>query len=179
MIDFAWPVLGLSGTSLILTVVALLVAGFILLGLEFFVIPGFGIVGVLGVASLVGGAILSWANYGPMWGIIALLGSLGLAVVLVVIFAKTRAGKRFVLSDTLASAVAVSDEDKRLLGRSGVAHTMLRPSGIGQFGDERVEVETEGEYIARGTPIRVVNIQLGRVVVEEAGEAPQNESEPV
>ena len=38
-----------------------------------------------------------------------------------------------------------------LVGQDGVAVTDLRPSGTAQIGDERVDVVTEGEYVAQGT----------------------------
>ena len=54
------------------------------------------------------------------------------------------------------------------MGQRGVAYTMLRPSGVGEFGEERFEVETDGDFIQKGTPIVVVAVEMGRVVVEEA-----------
>ena len=38
-----------------------------------------------------------------------------------------------------------------LVGQDGVAVTDLRPAGTAQIGQERVDVVTEGEYVAQGT----------------------------
>ena len=67
----------------------------------------------------------------------------------------------FVASDT-------SLED--LVGRTGVAASNLRPAGIAMIDDRRVDVVTEGTMIAKRTPIRVVEVEGNRVVVEELRE---------
>jgi membrane-bound serine protease (ClpP class) len=51
------------------------------------------------------------------------------------------------------------------VGLDGVALTDLRPAGAAQFGVERVDVVTEGEYLAQGTPVRVVRNEGYRHVV--------------
>jgi membrane-bound serine protease (ClpP class) len=146
-----------------------MVLGFAFLGAELFVIPGFGISGILGIASLVAGVALAWVKYGSMWGLVLLGLSLLLTLVAVVVLMKSRVGKRLVLEGSLEGAVAVSaEEGERLLGAVGMAVTMLRPSGSAEFGEARVEVETNGEYIPKGARVRVVAVKLGRVVVEAA-----------
>jgi membrane-bound serine protease (ClpP class) len=55
-----------------------------------------------------------------------------------------------------------------LLGNTGVAETNLRPSGKGRFGEELVDVVTEGDLIERGTKIRITQVEGARVVVEKA-----------
>ena len=47
----------------------------------------------------------------------------------------------------------------------GVALTDLRPSGTGQFGEERLDVVSESKWIEHGTPIRVVASEGYRHVV--------------
>jgi membrane-bound serine protease (ClpP class) len=52
-----------------------------------------------------------------------------------------------------------------LVGKEGVAATDLRPSGTGQFGEERLDVVSDSEWIERGTPIRIVASEGYRNVV--------------
>lgn len=52
-----------------------------------------------------------------------------------------------------------------LIGRTGVALTELRPIGTAVFDDERVDVSTDGEYIDKGTPVKVVRADNMKVVV--------------
>jgi membrane-bound serine protease (ClpP class) len=51
------------------------------------------------------------------------------------------------------------------VGRDGIAVTDLRPAGTAQIGQERVDVVTEGEYVAQGRPVRVIRSEGYRHVV--------------
>jgi membrane-bound serine protease (ClpP class) len=121
---------------------------------------------VLGLLCLAGGTALAWLRLGPAWGLGSLVGGLVLTTVLVLLFARTRAGQRLVLDQTLTGAVALTSEDRRLVGAEGVALTVLRPTGIGAFGAERLTVETDGTYVPRGARIRAIAVCEGRLVVE-------------
>ena len=55
-----------------------------------------------------------------------------------------------------------------LVGRDGVALTDLRPAGTARIGSERVDVVTEGEYVAQGSPVRVIRSEGYRHVVRQA-----------
>jgi membrane-bound serine protease (ClpP class) len=52
-----------------------------------------------------------------------------------------------------------------LVGQDGVAVTDLRPAGTAQFGHERVDVVTEGEYVRQGCAVRVMRSEGYRHVV--------------
>jgi membrane-bound serine protease (ClpP class) len=64
-------------------------------------------------------------------------------------------------ADGYIAAVPRSD----LVGQDGVAVTDLRPAGTAQIGQERVDVVTEGEYVAQGRAVRVVRSEGYRHVV--------------
>jgi membrane-bound serine protease (ClpP class) len=156
----------LSQSGWIGLVVVLMVAGLVFVAAEIFVIPGFGVAGVVGFAGLVAGVVLGWIQFGAFWGLgLLLLSGVVTAVALWVVF-KTKAGQRMMLGDSLTGTVAVTDEGSSLIGSEGVAVTNLRPSGSADFGDSRLQVETEGEFVPRGARVRVVAVVMGRVVVE-------------
>jgi membrane-bound ClpP family serine protease len=52
------------------------------------------------------------------------------------------------------------------IGERGTASTPLKPSGYGMFGESRVEVHSGGEFIEPKTPIVVVELAAGKVLVE-------------
>ena len=52
-----------------------------------------------------------------------------------------------------------------LIGLTGVAVTDLRPAGAGQFGDERLDVVSDNQWISAGTPIRIVRSEGYRHIV--------------
>ena len=53
-----------------------------------------------------------------------------------------------------------------LLGQSGKSLTPLRPAGAAMFGQERIDVVTEGKFVDANTPIKVIHVEGSRVVVE-------------
>jgi len=159
----------------LLTVLLLLTGGLVLVATEVFVIPGFGVIGIIGGVVLMVGSIMSWVWFGAPGGAIALLVSVLGPALLFYIFAKSRAGRRLVLHSALPTtqpwaAVAV--------GQTGVALTMLRPAGTAQFGSARVDVVTDGQYVDAGASLRVVELSGGRVVVEKITVAPDTTRNP-
>ena len=52
------------------------------------------------------------------------------------------------------------------VGDLGVAHTPLRPGGKGRFGERTIDVLASGDFLDRGTPIRVVRVTGNQVLVE-------------
>jgi membrane-bound serine protease (ClpP class) len=67
-------------------------------------------------------------------------------------------------SDGYVSAPTRSD----LIGKTGIALSELRPIGTAEIEDERVDVTTDGEYIDKGTPVKVVRADNMKVVVRAA-----------
>jgi len=168
----------------------MIVGGVLLIAAEVFVIPGFGIAGIAGIGLLLAGLLLSMIDISVPLDVAFELGYvqdmvesalLRLAISLVVLiiaaylFAKylpdTFVGRRLILAystDTASGYVAGIDASKHdLLGKRGVAHSLLRPSGIAMFDGQRVDVVSEGGFIAKGKPIEVVRVDFNRVVVME------------
>lgn len=147
------------------------IVGVLLLVLELF-IPSFGILGILGIISLISGVILAAYDTGNA------LTSLGIAVliagVIVVVFVRyfkhRGVWNRFILRDTINTEEGYVSHKAReeLIGQTGRAITPLRPSGMMELNGERIDVVTNGEFIAVGTEVRVVHIEGIRVVVKEA-----------
>jgi membrane-bound serine protease (ClpP class) len=59
-----------------------------------------------------------------------------------------------------------SSDFSSLLGKSGVASTFLRPSGVALIDGQRADVLTQGEFIQEGTPVRVTRVEGSRIFVE-------------
>ena len=56
-----------------------------------------------------------------------------------------------------------------LLGQVGEALTTLRPAGRAQFGEQVIDVVSEGDYIERGERVEVLKVAGNRVVVHQLG----------
>jgi membrane-bound serine protease (ClpP class) len=162
----------------------LIVVGLGLLAAEVFVLPGFGIAGVLGIVCVFAALLLTliglplsvtfatsaWVE--PLVRVSAalLLTVFGMLVALRYL-PRTSAGRGLVLgSATARSDGFVSSDESRFAGSVGVAESDLRPVGVARFGDERVDVVSEGAYVARGSAVQVVQVEGARIVVRALNE---------
>lgn len=171
------------GSSYILQLASLVeilmfIGGVILLLTEIFVIPGFGIAGISGIVLIFLSIFLSLIGSGPFitsetisMAIIqlafAIIAALALIFLLAKYLPKSSIFNKLVLSDSEKSEegfVSVSEEPE-LLGKTGVAITILRPVGIAEIEGKRVEVVSDGEFIQPGTAIKVIKVEGMRVLV--------------
>ena len=153
----------------LLVPIALILVGLALVAVEVTVVPGFNVVGVMGVLGAAVGVVVAFAEFGPVGGVGTLAATLLAAGGMAYLLYDSGAWDRFVLSDSLrrdADVDAVEVESRsRLLGKTGTAVTPLRPGGVADLGGERVEVETEGAFVAAGSAVRVVALNRQRVLV--------------
>ncbi|WP_052342834.1 NfeD family protein [Bacillus sp. EB01] len=150
---------------------ALFIAGIVLIFLEFF-LPG-AIAGTLGIAALVGSLFLAGENTFQMGVslVISIFFSIVFFILLVKVFHKKMAlFNSMVLFDTARKEDGYVSNINRtdLLGSEGTALTVLRPSGTAVFNNERVDVVTEGSFIAKGATVKVIEVEGPRVVVRES-----------
>jgi len=147
--------------------------GLVALLLEIFVIPGFGAAGLIGVGLIIGSVFM--ASTGPAQAVIslgvALAGSVILVYVLVKVFGRRGMWDKLILGirmDTATGYTAPKKGLEKYLGLEGVAITPLRPAGTAELGGDRVDVVTEGGFVAPGAPVKVVLVEGGRVVVRSS-----------
>jgi len=151
-------------------IVGLLIAvGFIFIVVEIFFIPGFSVPGLVGIAMIGYGIFKANVEYGMSGALIALTASLLAAAAVIIVALKSRTVRKIGLEYNEKEAKAV-DDYRELVGREGVALSTLRPSGTAVIDGRRWDVVTEGDYIERDTPIRVIDIEGTRIVVSPAGE---------
>lgn len=161
----------------------LFIVGIILLGLEIFVIPGFGVAGVLGLAcvaaslfmSLIGSTIpqipvnpgqISQAFYTMVFVMAGML-VFGFLVFKYIFpsFVKT---SPLVLDTSLAEDnVDLGNVSDNALseGDTGVAVTTLHPTGKASFGNQMIDVFSDGEYVEEGQNVKIVEIAGSRIKV--------------
>lgn len=152
----------------LLSVVGLLALGYILLFLEVFV-PG-GVLGVLGGLAMVYACYLAF-GLSPAWGAAAVGLSVIVALLAVRLVARSRIGRKLVLQDRGVGAwKAAEDGLEALLGREGRTLTTLRPAGLAEFDERRIDVVADSEFLAAGVAVRVCEVEGNRVVVEAVEE---------
>jgi membrane-bound serine protease (ClpP class) len=163
---------GLAGWEEII----LLGLGLVAISIEVFVLPGFGAAGILGLVALSAAVTLAMVGTSPTTGDVmqafVVLGA-SLAITVAVAYAWLRhlpnsgrfAGLFLRGGAQQADGYIAASPRADLVGQDGVAVTDLRPSGTAQIGPERVDVVTEGEYVAQGRTVRVVRSEGYRHVV--------------
>jgi membrane-bound serine protease (ClpP class) len=167
--------------------------GIVLLALELFVIPGFGIAGIFGLITLFIGLVFTFVPGGPggmafstpeaqdslargavtvllstltaMFGIFFVIRQLGTLPIM----------KRYTLQSPAPGEVdealfgAIRPQEEPLLpGDIGVTCTLLRPAGKATFGEEVFDVVAQSGFIPEGVRVCVVSADRFRVVVEIA-----------
>ena len=146
------------------TVVTLILVGAALLLLET-VLPGM-IAGIAGFGCLVAGVVVAYLNFDVRTANLVFLGVVvGLtagALCWFKFFPQSRLAKLFISQRTVGD---IGTEKPELLHQTGTAFTSLRPSGTAVINGKRVDVLTEGPFIERGSPIKVVEVEGARVVV--------------
>lgn len=159
--------------STISLILALFVVGMILVALEVLVLPGL-VTGLLGALIIAITSIWAWSDLGPAWGLTLIVAGLTLSLGLFILMPRTRMGRRLILTNRMGPGEAGYDEDARragvTVGQLGTTATPLRPSGFALFGESRVEVRTEGEWLDRDARIEVIRLKDGKVWVERVSD---------
>lgn len=158
-----------------LPILVCFVVGLGLIVLEAFM-PGFGLPGIAGVILHVIAVVFTWINHGPVAALGMTIILLSIIAIAVSISLRSAAnGKlsksKIVLSETESNEAGYrSSEDMQVfLGKEGVATTVLRPTGMAEFDDVKLNVVSDGEYIQAGTGVRIVRVEGNRILVRTIG----------
>lgn len=165
--------------------VLLFALGITCLMMEIFVLPGFGVFGVSGIALIAIGLVMATQDFlvpeTPMqWqelrtnslSVLAAFLVLGVLVAVQILVFDTIPGlSRFQLRPEELVASEEPREARQLpmvvKGDLGVAESDLRPSGKTLIGDQLVDVLTEGDYVERGSSVIVIRVEGNIVTVRK------------
>ena len=166
------------------TELLLLALGIVFLGLEVFVLPGFGLAGIAGFGLIGTGLILAFQDFvipapDMPWqmelltrnGILVLGSGIGAMVASLLFFRYLLPGLDKVvegpyLRTSLVQAHADSVEAKGVsAGERGRTSTPLRPSGKMKYGHKIIDVVSEGEFIDQDSEVEIAKIQGNRIIV--------------
>jgi membrane-bound serine protease (ClpP class) len=167
------------------TELLILVIGIILLGFEMFVIPGFGIAGIAGIICITTGLLLGFQDFvipdpklpwqkellvDNLLRVMSAVVGAFLVALFVIRYVLPRISKTVhgpYLAATLADARfdLPAAETAIRAGRTGTAVTLLRPSGKAKIDGEVYDVVSQGEFVPKGSRIRVLKIRGTRIIV--------------
>lgn len=178
--------------------------GVVLLALEIFVIPGFGVAGVVGLIVLFVGLVFTFLPDGPaglafsspdsqnalLRGVVTVLLS-SVTAVFGLFFVIRQLGTIPLLQKYTLQSPGPGEVDESIfgpirpdenasvaVGELGTATTPLRPAGKARFGPDYFDVVAEGGYVHEGTPVRVVEADRFRIVVEAVRPSPASPADP-
>jgi membrane-bound serine protease (ClpP class) len=152
------------------------VIGIILLVVEFFVIPGFGVFGVAGIVLTLGGLVLGmlpnealdfeWVPSSQLFGalltlILAALAAVGLVFWLTPKVNEWGAFKHLTLATTQdrSQGYTASVYSESLVGKIGTVHSRLRPSGKVELDGEIFDAYSRGDLLEKGQAIEVISTE--------------------
>ena len=134
--------------------------------------PGFGFAGIAGVILEIVGIVLTNTYFGLTWSLIATLAAL-IFIGIAVFFSYRSAMKgrlsksALILKDTEQSVSAPPDVQS-WLNQKGVAVTALRPAGFIEISGRRLNASTAGEFLPKGSSVKVTGAEGDHLVVTKA-----------
>ncbi len=150
--------------------ILLLIAGFILVGVEM-VIPGFGAPGIIGGICLLGGIFCTAEDVEQgltITVIVVILLAVMFAITLSMFHMKKIKAPIVLQEELKAEKGYLSASDlEYLVGKDGVASTDLRPAGKCNIDGVEFDVRSEGRYIAKGSKVRIIRVQGNTLIIKE------------
>jgi membrane-bound serine protease (ClpP class) len=154
--------------------IGLAVAGVAAIIVEMFV-PALGLIGVAGLGAIVASIVMVYQEFGPLVGSIYLGVSIVVLPVVIVLYFKylprTFIGKRLIqhgeqdIETGYASYTA--ERYAGLVGKRGVALTVLRPVGTVLIEGNKHSAVTSGEFVEKNQPVEVTKVEGSRIVVRK------------
>lgn len=174
----------LNGLAEYWEILALFV-GLVLIVLEIFVIPGFGVAGVTGIALTISSLVLIMLNndffnfdFVPLGDIVvALMSAMGgiTGGVLLLFVAgpkltRSRAFQNIALNDTQEKDKGYTSNvfPAQIVGQKGTAYTVLRPSGKVMVEGNIYDAYTRGDYIDKGDPVEIIDAEGSSLRVKKS-----------
>ncbi len=176
--------------------IAMFVTGILLILIEIFVIPGFGIAGITGILLILIGLMgmliknpptkFPWPETPLDWqlfteGVVGISAGFAMSIVLAWLSARFLPKFKFLSGLTLIPAQAKTgyeyevsethspeEEERHIkIGDTGVVTTGLRPAGKAIFNDKIVDVVAQGQFIKKDEKVKIITIRGNRVIVSK------------
>lgn len=164
----------------------LFIGGLILIGIEIFVVPGFGVTGISGIVLVVLGLVLSMIDnvvfeLDGQWAPV-LIRALAVVVVssFISLIGSVWIGSKLFTSKMFPHMALHSVQEKsqgfvgvdfsyaQLIGEKGLANTTLRPSGKIDINGEIFDAVAETGFIQKGENIMVTKFETGQLYVRKS-----------
>ena len=163
--------------------ILLFVIGVLLILVEIFVIPGFGITGITGIVLVILGLSLSLLNnvnfdfsmtdsLTIIYAFLRVSLIIAVAITVIIFFGgsivNSKMMHKIVLHSTQAHNTSYHENIKQLnslIGRKAIANTVLKPSGLVVLDDIQYEAVSEGLFIEEGATVTIIEVRGNYLVV--------------
>jgi membrane-bound ClpP family serine protease len=147
-------------------IIALLLAGILLLLAEILVLPGATVAGILGFVLIFLSIYFTYSTRTATEGHIVVASSVVLSAATLILALRSKTWKRLMLDRTIDSKVNVVDEEAVKVGDSGRSVSRLAPAGKGLINGQMYEVHTQGEFLDENEDFVVVRIDSFKIIVK-------------
>lgn len=133
-------------------------------------LPSGGLLTIIAVGCLGYSLYMVFTTVSTFAGMVFVLADIIVVPVVIIAGLKLLARSPLALKTILSSKSGYSSFDEKTgqyIGKTGRAATDLRPSGTAIIDEKRVDVVTRGDYIEKGSQIRVIDVEGSRVVVRK------------
>lgn len=165
--------------------ILLFIVGVVLIAIEIFVAPGFGVPGILGIIFILSGLTLSMTgNMGLDFSGIEVTSIIkAFFIVIIAMFLSLVSSIYFskkLFTSTIFGHLALDSQQLRtegykssdnayetMPGKEGIAHTVLRPAGKVKIGDDIFDATAEAGFIDKGDKIKVTKYETSSLFVKK------------
>ena len=150
--------------------IVLLIAGFILVGIEM-VMPGFGVPGISGIAALIAGILLTAKDVEQGLTITVIVVVILVVMLTIIMMVLKRVKSPIVLEEKLQQEHGFlnASDLEYLVGKEGVVTTDLKPGGKCRVEGVEFDVRSEGSFLEKGTMVRISRIHEKTIMVCKIG----------
>jgi membrane-bound serine protease (ClpP class) len=165
--------------------ILMFIIGIVLLLIEIFAVPGFGVTGALGLLFIVTGLTLAMVESigsTPFHVDITALTRAFFTVIIAIslaLFGSIYLSKRLLTTTTFGHLALYATQEKsegftsasvdysNMIGKKGIAHSLLRPSGKVEIDSDYYDATATSGFIDEGDPIEVVSYHTGQLFVRK------------
>jgi membrane-bound ClpP family serine protease len=147
-------------------IVGLILLGLLLLVLEFLVLPGTNVAGILGIVLIIAAIYYGYKSLGVPAGHFVLVGSLVAMIFTTVLILRSKTWRKISLDTSIDSKVEDLGIKNIKIGDTGKAVSRLAPIGMVEINNTVVEGKSGHKFIDPDTFVEVINISRNQVIVK-------------
>ncbi|MCF8024913.1 MAG: serine protease [Desulfobacteraceae bacterium] len=133
-------------------------------------LPSGGLLTIIAAGCLGYSLYMVFSGISVFTGMVFVMADIVILPVILIAGLKLLARSPFALKSELSSKsgyASYNEKTSDYLGKEGTAATNLRPAGTALIEGKRVDVVTRGDYIEKGSRIKVNAVEGGRIVVKK------------